>query len=317
MIQILLFIIIFILVCKKENIEGLKQGPDNCCGGITRRYYQGMSTAPPHIEKCFKNPSKWASQSECTLDDEEFCCPMPQFGDDLEQSKRDEWFTPHPKNKKRERYWKYVRGKDEDFKGECNPTKDGGYCSYRSSTHPNDRTAKTYRYQDHKVEQDINLDSDGAERIYFDRENIHKSYRELEDTYAKINPWGEQTNRLDDIAYGRRGARKPKFQSRRRPDAPHSDPHGGTSSLPIEEQIIEIYRLHNPSALPKIPALLEKYRGREKEILFAARKKYETETAAETAAEPEPAPAAAAEPATEEASEDEEDEGDEWWRFWE
>ena len=143
MIQLLLFIIVFILVCNKENIEGLTQGPDNCCGEIPRRYYQGMSKAPPHIEKCFKHPSKWASQSECTIDDEESCCPMPLF-DDLEQSKRDEWFTPHPENRRRERYWKEVRENDEDFKGECNPTKDGGYCSYRSNDHPSDRTTKTY-----------------------------------------------------------------------------------------------------------------------------------------------------------------------------
>ena len=44
--------------------------------------------------------------------------------------------------------------------------------------------------------------------------------------------------------------------------------------LEASAQIRELYAEHNPDKLPSIPALLSKYAGRERELLFAVRQKY-------------------------------------------
>ena len=64
----------------------------------------------------------------------------------------------------------------------------------------------------------------------------------------------------------------------------------------VAQQIRELYAAHNPDKLPSIAALLSKYAGRERELLFAVRQKY-ADGAAPPAQPPSARPGAHAAPA--------------------
>lgn len=47
-----------------------------------------------------------------------------------------------------------------------------------------------------------------------------------------------------------------------------------TSSVAMEERVRQFYQEHNPSKLASVPEILEKYRGREQELLLKLQKQY-------------------------------------------